>query len=151
MSNTSVFRILTQTFHMRKAIAKWVLYQLTEDQRAAPNRSAYGSCTESKDDMLPQPMNTSDMSPPDSDSITYVKGPLHRKYLGTPEVITHLTQVMRNFKKEGSLTRIQHVPNVGRQWHDILEFIYRGSVKCNLSNKFWFWNRPTCTELLQCP
>jgi len=65
--------------------------------------------------MLPQPMNTSDMSPPDSDSITYVKGPLHRKYLGTPEVITHLTQVMRNFKKEGSLTRIQHVPNVGRQ------------------------------------
>jgi len=67
------------------------------------------------DEVLPQPMHTSDMNTPDSDSITYVKGPLHRKHLGRPEVFTHLIQVMRNINKEGSLTRIQHLPNVGRQ------------------------------------
>ena len=62
---------------------------MTEDQKAAPKRSAYGSCM---DEVLPQPhAHVRNMSLPDPDSVTEVKGPLHRKHLGRPEVFTHLT------------------------------------------------------------
>jgi hypothetical protein len=147
MSTTLVFRILTLPFHMRKVIAKWVLLQL----KAAPKRTAHGSCIESMDEVLPQPMHTSDMSPPDSDSIPKVKGPLHRKHLGRSEVfiVTGLELWETSTKKDHWLEYKTYQMLGGSDM--IYWNLYWGSVKCNLSNKLWFWNRPTCTELLKCP
>jgi len=38
MSTTSVFRIVTRTLQKRKFAAKWVLHQLSEEQKAACKR-----------------------------------------------------------------------------------------------------------------
>jgi len=38
MSTTSVFRIMTQTFQKRKVAAKWILHQLSKEQKAARKR-----------------------------------------------------------------------------------------------------------------
>jgi len=38
MSIASVFRIVTQTWQKRKVTAKWVLHQLSEEQKAARKR-----------------------------------------------------------------------------------------------------------------
>ena len=40
MSTASVFRIVTQTLQKRKVVAKWVLHQLSGEQKAARKRVA---------------------------------------------------------------------------------------------------------------